>query len=427
MADIGNFETIDDTEIKNTYPKGTFNDMFSVRAPYRDKLRKDTSFARDAEGIVKFPLRFDGMWAVGITADNAAFPTPRDPNRQQGEIRMVTFTTAIQIGLQTSILAKSSKSTFQDGGTTGDRIEGAADELASYINRVYCGSNRGRLAVVESDGSSNFVAKVPHSVKLLEVGMALEAYTALSGGSVRDSFSNHLITAIDRDTRTVTYIKASDLTTDDRTLVAGDSIFISGTYARSPIGLPDIVDDGTLLGTIFTKSRTTYPKLKAPVFGNGGTLRPISADLLMSGCDRIRETTNQRPTRVLMNRGLFRSLSNAMNLDRQFIGNGGNALERPMGYDANSFKLSTFDADVTFSLDDHCLSRSAFILSWATFFLCEPMPLDWISELGLIPTDGGHKAGFIKEMASVENQGCLMPMANVRIDDLADPGLGDAA
>jgi hypothetical protein len=426
MADVGNFDTIDDTEIKNTYPPGTFDKMFQVRAPYRDKLRKTSEFARDAEGIVKFPLLMNGMWSVGITADNAAFPTPKDPTNDQGAITPVSFTTAIQVGLKTKAAAKSAKSTYFAGGTLGNRIESAAEELAAYINMVYCGSNRGRLAVVESDGSSNFVAAKPYGTTLLHEGMRLEAYTALSGGSARDSFTNHKITAIDHDTRTVTYVGAAD-TTDDRTLVAGDSVFITGTYAQAPIGLPDIVDDGTLLGTIFTKSRTTFPKLKGQVMSNGGVLRDVNQLLLMEACDRIRQRTNKKPTRVLFNRGQFRKLTEKMNTDVKFISNGSTGnLERPLGYTADSFTVSTFDASVVFSLDDHCTPRSAFVLSWDTFFLYEAMALDWISDLDLIPTDGGHKAGYLKEMASVENQGNLMPLANVRIDDLRDPMLGDS-
>lgn len=420
MADIGNFDTIDDTESKQTYLKGEYDNMFRTRAPYRDKLRREV-LKPDAQGRVMFPVKLNGMWSGAMTADNAALPVAQDPTRQIAQIKLVSFTTAIQVGLQTSVLLKDEKGSFSSKGIVAERTEDAAEELASLIDRVYSGSNRGRLAVVEADGVSTFTAKQPWATTLLEEGMRLEAYSALLGGSLRDSFSNHRITAIDRDTRIVTYISVATGAADDRTLVAGDSIFIAGTYAQAPVGLPDIADDGTLKGTIFELSRTTYPKMKGVVFGNGGVLRAYTPDLIMSACDRIRTNTNQRPTLVASNRGLHRSLTTLMNLDRQFIGNGSNALERPLGANASSFKLSTFDADITFTVMDTLTPRTAFVLAFATFFLVEPMKLDWIENMALIPTTGGHLAGFGREMASVENQGCSMPMANVRIDDLDDP------
>lgn len=421
MADVGNFTTIDDLQIKEVYPQGVFDNVFHTRAPYRQDLKKNSSFPA-SEGIVTFPGFLDGMWSVGITADNAAFPTPKDPVHVKFTLRPETFSFTIQVGLKTKAAAKSGKSTFHSGGIVGHRIESAADELASYINRVYCGSNRGRLATVESDGTSNFVAAKPYGTTLLEVGMRLEAYTALSSGSARDSFTNHKITDIDHSTRTVTYVGAAD-TADDRTLVAGDSIFITGTYAQTPIGLPDIVDDGTLSSTIFGVTRSTYPKTKGQVMGNGGVVRDISQDLLMEGADKVRRFTSKRPTRAILNRGIYRRLKDMVSTDIRFDGQ---KKEYPMGYDANSFTLSTFDADLKFVLDDHCTPRTAFILSWDTFFLYDALAPDWLSDLELIPGDGTRKAGYLKEYGCVENQGCLMPHANVRIDDIADPLCGDS-
>lgn len=421
MADVGNFTTIDDLQIKEVYPTGVFDNVFHTRAPYRERLKKDNSMPM-SEGVVTFPGFLDGMWSVGITADNAAFPTPKDPVHVKYRLRPETFSFTIQVGLKTKLAAKSGKSTFHQGGILGHRIESAADELASYINRVYCGSNRGRLATVESDGTSNFVAAKPYGTTLLEVGMRLEAYTALSGGSARDSFTNHKITAIDHDTRTVTYVGAAD-TADDRALVAGDSIFITGSYAQEPYGLPDIVDDGTLKAEYLGVTRSSYPKTKGQVMSNAGVVRDLTQDLLMEASDKVRRFTGKKPTRALLNRGLFRRLKDQVSTDIRFDGQ---KKEYPLGYTANSFSLSTFDADFTFDLDDHCTPRTAYVLSWDTFFLYNAMDPDWLSDLELIPTDGGHKAGYLKEYGCVENQGNKMPHANVRIDDCADPLMGDS-
>src|SRR5688572_15928383 len=120
MPDVGNFDSIGE-EVKEVYPPGVFDGAWSTFAKYRNDLRRDTSFARSSEGVVTLPLKLNGMWSVGITADNAAFPTPKDPVTRKGQLTPETFSFTIQVGLKTKHAAKSGKSTFHSGGVAGDR------------------------------------------------------------------------------------------------------------------------------------------------------------------------------------------------------------------------------------------------------------------------------------------------------------------
>lgn len=429
MADVGNFDTILSNEIKDVYPPGTFEPTFRLRAPFRARLRKDSSFARDAEGLVKYPLKLNGMWSGGIIADNAAFPTPKDPVNIKGQLSPEILAYAIQFGMKTSVAAKSSKSTWNSGGIAADRIEQGAEEMAALINKWYAGTTRSRLTTVESDGSSNFVAAKPHGTTLIEEGMVLEAYTAHSSGSVRDSFSGHKVTAVDHDTRTVTYINFSTGNTDDRTLVAGDSVYIAGTYARSLNGLLDAVDDGTNSASWASQSRTTYPKLKSFILSNGGVKRNLSEALMLEACFKVKRHTPKKVTRILSNDGQWRKYLEFVAPDRRFTGATSGAPKYVTGGDENTAAFVAFDTNCTIEVDDDIIPRSMFFLSWDTFFLYEAAPLDWLEEGGrlkLVPTDGGFKAGFLAYLASVENMGNVMPRANARLDDLNDALCGDS-
>jgi len=429
-ADVGNFDNIG-TEIKDVYPTGSFDSMYNKEAPYRAKLKKNNDYGMN-EGVVKFPLKMNGMWSVGIVADNAAFPTAKDPTTVKGQLTPENFAATIQIGIKTKAAAKSGKSTFNSQGTLSERIENNVNELVKYVNKVYAGTNRGRLAIVESDGTNNFIAAKPLGVELLQEGMRLEAATTLAGGTLRDSFSNHKITAIDYDTRTVTYVGAAD-TNDDRTLVAGDHIFITGTSgtARGQVGLMDIVDDGTLAGTIFTQSRTTYPKLKASVLGNGGSLRNITEQIILDAIDRPRRRVGKKVTRVLSNSGQARKYVEFVAADRRYPGETNGDPRYAIGYSDDSLQIVAPGVNARLEVDYDVQPRSIFCLSWDTFFLYEAMPPDWIDAnaggdlLNLIPSTDTHKAGFLAYYGSVENQGCLMPLASSRIDDLKDAICGD--
>lgn len=429
----GGFEDVI-AEIKENYPTGTFDDMVNREAPYRASLKKVDMKLH--EGVGRFPLRLNPSWNVGIIDDDTAFPPAKDPQRIQAYLKPEIFAGSFKVGFKTKAAAKSGKSTFSEGGILPDRIESTAADTAKYINKVYAGSNRGRLATVESDGSSNFVASkgAPGGlgVELLNEYMILEAYTALSGGSVRDSFSGHLVTAIDYDTRTVTYIKYSDLSTDDRTLVAGDSIFIAGTYARTPYTLPDIVDDGTNADTIFGVStlRTTYPKTKATVMGNGGSLRNLSEQLILDAIDRPRRRCGKKITRILSNTGQGRKYAEFVAQDRRWAGaQYGKDPSNTLGYTEGSFNIVSPGVNCKLEFDLDIPPRTMFFLAWDTFFMYEAQSLDWADEdtmLKLTPTDGGHKSSYLAYICSIENQGCYMPLGCTRLEDLKDPIFGDS-
>lgn len=422
MATTGAFEDIT-TEIKNLYPTGSFDVFQRTEGNYRPKLKKNNDFGLN-EGIVKFPWRLDGMWNVGILADNTDFPTPNDPSVQQPQLTPELFAGSIQVGVKTKAAAKSGRSTFYSKGILADRIEQCAKEIASTINKVYAGSNRGRLGIVASDGSATKTINlnpIPGTT-LLNVGNQIDVYTALTSGSVRDSLSARRITALDPDTLVLTYSGA------DQTAVAGDSIFLASAYGQTPVGMPDIVDDGTNAATLYSITRASYPKSKAIVMGNGGTRRNLTEQLLLEAIDRPRRRFGKKVTRVLAGSGQARKAVEFAAADRRYPGATSGTPKYALGMNEESIQIVAPGVNTVMEIDWDIPPASVYCLSWDTFFLYEALPLDWIDDdalLKMIPGTGGYKSGYVAYIGSVENQGNLMPPANVRIDDLKDPILGD--
>ena len=171
-------------ELKSAYPSGTFEDPVNKEAPYRVSLNRVDLVMRD--GIAKFPLGVASAWNVGSIADIGDMPTPIDPIRVQGTVTPELFVGSMQIGVKTKVVGKNKIGTFNTGGIMADRVEGTISDLGKYINRVYAGSNRGRLGVVlTNDGSNTLTLDKPVQTRHLNKNMRIDAYDALSSGSAR--------------------------------------------------------------------------------------------------------------------------------------------------------------------------------------------------------------------------------------------------
>lgn len=426
----GALEDLSD-ELKNKYPTGTWRTMINLEAPYRAKLKKAPY--KQQNGIVKVPARLSAAWNVSVIADSADMPAIQDPTRKQFEIVPELFVGDFRIGLKSKASADDGTSTFHMGGMLGDRVEETAEYTAKYINKVYSGANRTRLAIVESDGTSNFVASkaagVDVGVTLLNVGMNIEVRDAhaIATGAVRDSLTARRITAIDESTRTVTYSGA------DQTLVAGDGVYITGSFAREVWTLDDIVDDGTQVLTDFQGlSRTTYPILKANVFGAGGVLRNLSEALLLQACMTPRRKCGKRPTVVMGNEGQARKYAEFVTPDRRFLQSGESDPKYAVGFGDDSLMVVAPGVRAKFEINVDCKPRKVYALTWDTFGLYEGQELDWWDDGGGIlkpaigAAAGTYAAACDAFIASVENQFNIMPIANSQINDLKDDLVGDA-
>jgi len=417
----GEYTTITD-ELKNAYPSGSFPDAVNKEAKYRKSLNRVN--LKMSEGIATFPLALESSWNVSMIADNTAFPTTDDPTRPQGQVNPELFVGDFAIGVKTKYAASSQVGSFNAGGILADRVERTVEDLAKYLNMVYAGSVNGRLAIVEADGASaTFTCSKPLGVELLREGMRIDEFDALTGGTVQ-ALDNVQISEIDPSTNTVTY----DAT--DTTLTAGYHIFVADSYGRTPQTLPMIVDDGTLAGTIFTLSRTTYPGLKCQVNKAGGVLRDLTEQLILDSVDEGRRRSGKKITRALSNTGQARKYVEFVAPERRYAGNSSGKPSYVLGYEDEGLKIVAPGVNCHLETDFDISPRVMYFLAWDTFGLYEAMPLDWLDEdsmLNLLPNSSadGHKAGFVAYVGCVENQINTMPKAQVLLGDLKDPICGD--
>lgn len=416
-------------ELKTQYPPGTWDDMWQVEAKYRAKLKR-APYKASTGYTIKFPARLAGSWSVGAIADGGDFPTSDDPTRDQFTVNPVIFAGSFEISLMTKEVADNGQSTFEARGVMADRVESTARELTKYVERIYVGANRTRLAnVLSNTGATNtFTVDKPLRTTLLNKGMRIDEYTLHTGGAVRDSISNRRITKIDLDTDLVTYSGAP------QTAVAGDHIYITGTYLQAPITLDDIIDDGTNLVTFQGLSRTTNVELKATVLGNGAALRNVSEQLVYEACYKPRQLASRTIDQVYANFGQSQKALEFLSHDRRFPMEGEKDPKYVTGMGEDAVMIIAPGVRAKLQIHPDAKPRVMYFCDSSTFGHYLARDLDWITDgdggtmlkQKVSITTGNRVAAFEAHMASIEQQINVMPIGNAKLVQLNDPLCGDA-
>ena len=404
------------TELKNAYPPGTFEEPVNKETKYRRDLQRVDLVMN--EGLAKFPLGIASAWNVGLIADVGDFPSPIDPTRVQGEVMPELFTGSFQIGVKTKVAAKSKTGTFNQGGIMADRVENTVAELGKYINKVYAGSYGAVLAYVATNAGSSTVTLADNlPTILLNKNMRIDF--KIPGGALRTAV-NRTISTLTRDTSTLVYSGA-----DDAAIAAGDEVYITGTSGRSIWTLPQIIGDASDAASIFGQSRSTYPELNAFVEDAGNN--DLTEQLILETIDLPRRETGKRVTRALTNTGQARKYVEFIQAERRYPGATGAAPKWTIGYDEDSLQIVYPGVSMKLEVDFDIEPGRIYFLCWEVFGRYTAMDVDWIDDdalLKMIPTSGGHKAGFLAYVGCVETQINSMPRSSSRLEGLTDPILG---
>lgn len=425
----GEFDSITNA-LKIAYPPKAIEPMVNQETPFRTQLKKlIPAGGRVTEGIVKFGANLNPPQNQGQLIDGGALPAPKDRTQDQFQLTPTIFAAGFQIGWVTKAIGNSNKSAF-NGGELRRRTEETISDLAKFIEQTYVGTHgTGRRARVESDGSNTFVASLPEGTRLLRENQFITVRTTDGGASVRDSLDLRSITAINHDTRTVTYSGA------DQTLVAGDHVHpvveANQSFTTNPFsnGLRGLIDDATFLTSIHGLSRSTYPKLKANVNANGGTLRNLTEQILVRACHNNRARSGKRITDAWMGEGQAEKYIEFVAPDRRYTVAGKGVQQMGTGYEEGSlvhyYPGGMFELQISFDV----VAREIYLLNRDTFFHYLAEEMDWWDEGGMLkptPNSTSYKASYLAFLKSIENIGCDMPIGNTVVRDLRDPAIGDA-
>ena len=424
----GEFESIT-AAIKTIYPPKAVEAMTNEDAPFRKALNKQVpAGAMPTEGIVKFGGNLNPPQNQGQLLDGGSLPVPKDRDDVQFQLTPTLYAGGFQIGMITRSAGSSGKSAFNKG-ELARRTEETLSNLGKFIEQTYTGTHgTGRRARVEASTSStaNFTAALPEGTALLKEKQYISIRTTDGGSTVDSSVDLRSITAINHDTRLVTFSGATaSLTAGSHVhpvVEAAQSITSVNPFAN---GLRGLVDDATFLTTVEGLSRSTYPKLKSIVNSNGGVLRNLTEAILIRVLHETYTRSGKRPTDCWTGPGQFEKYIEFVAPDRRYMVPEQGIDVLKTGYKALVHVTPSGPINLNLSVD--IVPRELYLLNWSTFFHYVAKEMDWWDGdmLKPTPTSGGFKASYMAHLVSIENIGCDMPLANAVVRDLRDPRAGD--
>lgn len=435
----GEFDQITNA-LKNVYPSKALEAMTNEETVFRKALMKNLpAGGRASEGILKFGANFSPPQNVGQTIDAGALPAPIDRTQDQFKLVPTIFAGGFEIGWITKKAAKSNKGAF-NGGELRRRTEETVSELGKFIEQTYTGTHgTGRRATVDGATSAvaTFTAAKPLGALLLKENHRISVRTTDGGATVRNSLDNIRISAINYETRVVT------LASGTYTLVDGDHVHVvvgaaqvlapnfgSNGTTNMANGLRGLVDDATNATYIHELSRTTYPKAKANVSANGGSLRNLTEQVLVRACHENRARSGKKATDLWTGPGQVEKYIEFVAPDRRYMVSGSGVQGMGTGY-KNTGDLVHYAPGVAlkFNMSYDISPREIYLLNWDTFFHYISQDMDWWNEGDMLlptPNSTTYKASYLAFVGSIENIGCDMPLGNTLVKDLKDPIWSDA-
>lgn len=412
--------------LKLAYPTKNIEPMVNNETPFRNWLDKSIpAGAIFKEGKIQFGFNLNPPKNVAQILDGDQLVAPKDRTDIQGTILPTIYSGSFLVGWLTKKAFGSNEVAF-NGGELVRRTEETITDTAKFMEQSMAGAWKGgSRGIVASDGANNFVMDVPSRALLVDENMYI---TVMGVGGAVD-FEYRLVTAVDKDTGTVTYNGADGAATPGSYVyvVQKAGLTLANMTGAAGNSLTELVDDGTIQDSLHGQSRSTYPKLKATVSSSASN-RPLTEQLLINIIHKIRHRCGKRPTDGWCNTGQAEKYVEMIAPAVRVMQNGPGVTPKVSGYDSDTLVHVFPGGKFTLQTSTDIVPRSLFVLNRTALFHYKAQSLDWWDEgnmLKPLPGNQTYYAAFFAALAAFENIGTDFPMANGVIRNLVDPLLGD--
>jgi len=413
--------------LKRIYDPDYFELHQNYRAPFYQMLQQSRNHEADGEGAF-WPFYLATPQNQGSPAEAGDLPPTKPRTEVQARVRPIQFTNSFEISFILAAVG-TKRGSFSKTEIQRHMWEATTD-VTKHMNRVMAGSHgSGRLGQVNAGtaASTSFVMKQPWGILLLRPNMLIDVYTLDVGGAISSAgaATQIKIDSLVRATNTVNMNTAL-------TLAANEHVYLYPDYNNTSNGLLGLVDDGTFLTTIHNQSRTSFEDLKATVLDNGGTLRPLTEELLIDGASQVLQNSGQEVDCLLMNSGQMRQYLKFVIPQRRYNVTGKGVPAYNTGYREDDLQFLWGGKTCHIKRMEDILPRNVFGITTDKIRRFEVEKLDWYPQGNGILAQGvgatGYKTTQKATIYSVTNIGNLQPNAHFVIRDLLDPQLsGDPA
>ena len=234
-----------------------------------------------------FPALISWPQGNGARPELGNLPKPKPSKTAQGEVNLSYQYMRLMFSGPALEKAKTNKGAFVDLMTF--EMDQAIPSVRRDINRqMLTGIGAGNITRV-GNTQSGVTISVDGTVNLYE-NMAIDIYAKSTASDFSDAtLIAHDLTIVSVDDQALQITLSAALPSTS----ASPSIwyiFRSESIGSECMGLPGIVDDGTLIDNFEGISRATYPRWKGLVFNNNKTLTAITEQVIQPAYSGIEKT-----------------------------------------------------------------------------------------------------------------------------------------
>lgn len=264
---------------------------------------------------------------VGAYAEMGAVPAAG--SQQYADTRIPMRYIGGRITLSAQVMRASQGPRHAAASAMDQETNGLIKDLRAELNRMLHGDGRGVLAFVNGDpgtgttitvDSPGGVAGATNGNRFLSVNERV-TFIVPATGALRAS-ADHLVSSYAAGGTTyVASAAAAGVVGDNDYIVRANMVTptdVSDTgYAKEPMGIRGLIDDGTYVATLHGMNRTTYPLMQASVIGSVGAL---SADVIQRAIDMADQRGGGDIDRLIMHHSVRRAYLRITEDERRYQG-----------------------------------------------------------------------------------------------------------
>jgi len=311
------------TAVLRTVYEGGIRELLPQMIPTRELFMNVDDFAWSGN-FVEYEARVGRNEGYGSAAEDGALPTAG--RQQYVDVRVPMRYIYGRGRITKQVMQASSTSKGAAARALDQEMQGLVKDIAAGESRMIFGDGRGIVAFVNGTATSTTQtvdapggwAGATNGSRFISKGAILATINPATG-ALRASSATTVQTVPAAGT-TIT-VSPSVTWTDNDYIVRAANTSVTDvadtSFAKDPMGLAGLVDDGTNVATLHNVNRTTYPIWGSTVIGSAGA---ISADLLQRGCDVADERGGGNISKLIMQQATRRAYLAMTDAGRRYTG-----------------------------------------------------------------------------------------------------------
>lgn len=308
-----------------------------LRKQINDKTAITAQMTRNTETLVGrraiLPCHMTRNSGVGSRLEGETLPTAGNQGTVDEVIGLHYHYGKVRLTKQTITRMASDRGAFIKA--TKLEMKGLASDCTRDQERQIAGTSNGVMATCGTTAASTTVQLLTTTpeqmlVNLLE-GATIDIGTVANPQAVA---GNRAVTSVDFTNKTVTISGAAVSTTSGTHFIFRQGNGGSGVNQRENTGLQTMISN---TGTLFGIDPTVYQAWQSIVDSNGGTLRPISENLVEKTSHRAENRSGEEVDSLWCEDGVYRAAANLLTAQKRMV----NTLELKGGHKGLEFNFGT--------------------------------------------------------------------------------------